>query len=117
MQAAATLAGALKDAMECILSEVHPTPTCTGVTAADVSQECADELATLSFTPYSDVSIETRECIVREGYKLRQAAIDLANNLGIPDMCHVYHVNNVFDYRCVFNRFLWPAHACARLSS
>lgn len=100
MQAADTLAAALKAAVACILPEVTPTPTCQGTTAADVSEECADELATLSFTPYSEVSIETRECIVREGYKLREVAIDLANSLGIPDVCHVYHVKNVFDYRC-----------------
>lgn len=36
----------------------------------NVTQESADELATLSLTPYSVLSIVTRECTVREGNAL-----------------------------------------------
>lgn len=102
MQSLRELDEALNQAMRCLDDAVMDPDAlsgCTAVTADAVTAACEEEFVNVKFTPYSQVPIETKECIVREGYRLRDAAIQIAKDNGIANTCNNFHKNAIFEYR------------------
>lgn len=96
----AALEMAFTAAAACIEPETTGTNDCKLGFTIDVTDGCVAEISSLTYTPYSNVTMETKSCITDKGYAFREAIIDVANELGIPADCHAFHATALYPYKC-----------------
>merc|ERR1711869_142882 len=71
------------------------------------AKKCIDKYRKVgTTTTYDDYStmpvnglVDGRECVVKQGYAVMQALVDLAKEVGVFDDCSPFHHNSVYTYR------------------
>ena len=87
-------------AAACIEPHITGLNDCMLGFTTDVTTACVNELTALRYTPYSEVDIETRECITDMGYQFREAIIHAAQFFRVPAECHPFHHEAFFPFKC-----------------
>jgi hypothetical protein len=68
------------------------------VGASAVNQTFIDGLLEADYKGYSEVSMETRRCIVQKGYAVRDTLVAFANALNVVDDCSPFHSSAFLTY-------------------
>lgn len=69
------------------------------VSAEDVTQDFVDALTNADYKEYDLTDLEARECIIINGYKIRDLVLELSQELKVFANCHPFHSSSVFSYR------------------
>ncbi|KAI3432251.1 hypothetical protein D9Q98_003812 [Chlorella vulgaris] len=89
-------AAATKAAVDCL--DIETTDVVDNVGASAVNQTFIDGLLEADYKGYSEVSMETRRCIVQKGYAVRDTLVAFANALNVVDDCSPFHSSAFLTY-------------------